>query len=85
MAAYSNEGCESCEFLGTENVKTVGEMDIYYCKDSIPHETMVGKTNDNPNFNNTIPVPTLLNGTPSGYAPITNVLRRYYKEKVATR
>ena len=85
MPAYSNEGCEACEYLGTENIETVGEMDIYYCKDSTPYETMVGKLSDNPHLNNTIPVPFLLNGRPAGYAPITKTLRRYYHEQIAPR
>ena len=85
MPAYSNEGYETCEYLGTEEIAKVGTIDIYYCKDSTPHETMIGKINDDPKVANSIPVPNLLNGVPSGYPPITKVLKRYYQEKIATR
>ena len=80
MPKYSNEGFETCEFLGTETITNHGVIDIYYCESSTPYPTMVAKSSNDPKVVTSIPIPILLNDTPAGFPPITNILKQYYFE-----
>ena len=84
MPQYSNEGVESCDYLGTEEIRNHGFIDIYHCKDSVPFESMVAKSNDDPRMNTKIPIHHLLNDTPSGYPPITKLLKKYYQDLISS-
>ena len=80
MPAYSNEGYETCDYLGTEAIPNHGKIDIYFCKSSVPYPTMVAKSSDNPVMSTSIPIPMLLSDNPVGFPPITKILKQYYLE-----